>query len=71
MLTTTYKIIAKILVERLKAKVPNLISVQQTGFIKGHCIIDNLIVLNLGQEHATLIDQDILLLKLDFEKAFD
>lgn len=69
--TITYKIIAKILVERFKIKVPNLVGGQQTGFIKGCCIIDNLIELKLGQEYATLMNQDILLLKLDFEKAFD
>lgn len=55
MLTTTYKIISKILVEHIKPKVPNLVGLQQTGFLKDRCIIDNLIALKLAQEHATLI----------------
>lgn len=54
MLTTTYKIISKILVESIKPKVPDLVGKQQTGFVQGRCITDNLIALNLVQEHANL-----------------
>lgn len=71
MLTSTYKIIAKILVERFKPIVPKIVDKQQTGFVQGRCILDNLLALKLGQEHARTTLQDIIFLKLDFEKLFD
>lgn len=35
MLTTTYKIISKILTERFKPMIPRLVDWQHTGFVKG------------------------------------
>lgn len=52
MLTTTYKIISKILFERLKPIVPNLVDHEQTGLVHGRCITNNLIAWKLGKEHA-------------------
>lgn len=71
MLTTTYKIISKILAERLKPMVPKVVDQQQTGFVQGKCITDNIIAFKLGQEHAAATLQDIIFMKLDFEKTFD
>ncbi|KAL3684173.1 hypothetical protein R1sor_002195 [Riccia sorocarpa] len=50
LLTTTYKIIAKILAVRLKEMLPGLIDSQQTGFVAGRNIIDNIMSLRLGQD---------------------
>lgn len=52
MLTSTYKIISKIQAERFKPIVPKLVNPQQTGFIQGHCIMDNLITFKLGIQGA-------------------
>lgn len=43
MLTTTYKIILKILIGKIEANVARLVDKQKTEFVKGRCIIDNLI----------------------------
>lgn len=45
---TTYKVISKILIECLKPMVPNMVDQQQTGFVMGHCITDNILALKLG-----------------------
>lgn len=71
MLTTTYKTMSKILVEKLKPMVPNLVDRQKTGFVKGICITDNLLTWNLGHEHAIATKRDTLCVKLDFTKAYD
>lgn len=52
MLTTTYKIISKILAKRLKPLVPKVVNQQQTGFFQGRCITDNLLSFKLGQQDA-------------------
>lgn len=51
--------------------VPKLVDGQQTGFVKGRCIIDNCLTWKLGHEHARVTKHDILYLKLDFAKAYD
>lgn len=71
MLTTTYKIISKILIKRLKPIIPRLVDRQQMGFVQDRCIIDNLLAWKLGQEHAWATQQDILCVKLDFAKAYN
>lgn len=52
MLTTTYNIISKLLVDRFKPIVSKKFDWQQTGFFQGRCILDNIFVVKLGQEHA-------------------
>lgn len=42
MLTTVYKILAKLLSNHLKPLMPRIISPQQTGFIHGRNILDNI-----------------------------
>lgn len=71
MLTTSYKIISKILVEQFKPIIPKVVNKQQTGFVQGRCISDNLLTFRLNQEHVVATLQNIIFLKLDFEKAFD
>ncbi|KAL3690929.1 hypothetical protein R1sor_004580 [Riccia sorocarpa] len=71
LLTTTYKVIAKILALRLKSMLPDIIDVQQTGFVAGRSIVDNVLSLRLAQEWAATSVQDVLFIKLDFQKAYD
>lgn len=48
------------------------LTVNKLDLCRARCyILDNLLALKLGQEHALATLQDIIFLKLDFEKAFD
>lgn len=71
MLTTTYKLIAKLLALRLRVVIPFIISSQQTGFIPGRNILENISVAWLTADWLNLKRIAALFLKLDFEKAFD
>ncbi|KAL3698377.1 hypothetical protein R1sor_012453 [Riccia sorocarpa] len=71
LLTMTYKIVANIIALRLKDILPRLIDTQQTGFVTGRNIIDNILSLRLGQEWAQATNQDTIFVKLDFMKAYD
>ncbi|KAL3694948.1 hypothetical protein R1sor_008599 [Riccia sorocarpa] len=67
----TYKILAKILANRIKPLMPKLVDKLQTGFIKGRNIASNLISLRLGQDWASISDQESMFVQLDFVKAYD
>ncbi|KAL3687300.1 hypothetical protein R1sor_013609 [Riccia sorocarpa] len=71
LLTTTYKIIAWIIAQRLKHMLPDIINCQQTGFIARRNIVENVLSLHLTQEWALITDQDVLFVKFDFQKAYD
>ncbi|KAL3676886.1 hypothetical protein R1sor_026834 [Riccia sorocarpa] len=43
-MSLTYKLISKIMVERFKKVIPQLVDAQQTGFIKGRSITSNVLM---------------------------
>lgn len=65
LLTTDYKLFTKILVDRLKKFLPNLILVNQVGFVPLRFGFDNIIILD------QLIKEKNIILSIDIEKAFD
>ncbi|GKB24357.1 putative RNA-directed DNA polymerase, eukaryota, reverse transcriptase zinc-binding domain protein [Tanacetum coccineum] len=66
-----YKIIAKILANRLSVVIDKLISHEQTSFIKGRQILDCPLILSELIEWYKKRKKKMLLFKVDFEKAFD
>ena len=56
---------------RLKEVINSVISKTQTGFIKGRSIIEGPLVVNEIIEGAKKVKKQTMLLKVDFEKAFD
>jgi hypothetical protein len=71
MLTVVYKILAKLLALRLKVLLPTIISPQQTGFIPGRHILENISLAWLAHDWIRSTGNSALFLSLDFEKAFD
>ena len=71
LLNCDYKIAAKSIPNRLKVFLPNLINNDQTGFIKGRFIGENIRLIDSVICYAKEKNIPGLLLFLDFEKAFD
>ncbi|KAL3677354.1 hypothetical protein R1sor_027302 [Riccia sorocarpa] len=55
----------------LAALIPKLVDEEQTGFVEGRNIADNILCLHLSRELAEATEQPSLFCKLDFVKAFD
>ncbi|KAL3680440.1 hypothetical protein R1sor_023396 [Riccia sorocarpa] len=71
LLGITYKIISRILADRIKPLLPGLVNGQQTGFVPGRSIFDNILTLKQGEDWAVETGQEAVFLKLDFIKAYD
>ena len=65
------KLITKILANRLAGRLDQLVSPNQSAFIKGHFIQDNFMLVQQTAQHLHKQKQARLLLKLDITKAFD
>ena len=70
LLNCDYKIASKAIANRIKTALPELISDDQTGFIKTRCISDNVRTLDRVIKYTANKKVPGLLLFLDFKKAF-
>ena len=70
LLNCDYKIAAKAIANRLKNVIPKIINNDQTGFLKGRFIGENIILIDGIINHTKSNNIPGLLLFLDFEKAF-
>ncbi|GJU39695.1 RNA-directed DNA polymerase, eukaryota [Tanacetum coccineum] len=66
-----YKIIGKILANRLSHVINNIISTEQSAFIKGRQIMDGPLILNETISWCKYRKEKALMFKVDFQKAFD
>ncbi|XP_071687414.1 uncharacterized protein [Rutidosis leptorrhynchoides] len=66
-----YKIIAKLLSNRLRKVVPNLVGDEQTAFLRGKSILDGVLILNEAVDESKRCKAKTFLFKVDFSKAFD
>ncbi|GKA56638.1 putative RNA-directed DNA polymerase [Tanacetum coccineum] len=66
-----YKIIAKVLAERVKRVVGNVVGDVQNAFIKGRYILDGVLIANETMEYLKKKRERGLIFKVDFEKAYD
>ena len=71
LLNTVYKIGSGVIANRIKKVLPTLINNDQTGFIAGRYIGENIRLLFDIMEYAEENDIPGLFLLIDFEKAFD
>nr|GEU92855.1 hypothetical protein [Tanacetum cinerariifolium] len=66
-----YKIIGKLLANRLSSVIGDCISPVQSAFIKGRYILDGPLILNEILTESRQHHKKLFVLKVDFEKAFD
>jgi exonuclease III len=71
LLNVCYKIITKVLTNRLATCITTVISPNQYGFIKGRYIMDGVVSLNEILHEVKIKKQSGVILKIDFEKAYD
>ncbi|GJU48519.1 RNA-directed DNA polymerase, eukaryota, reverse transcriptase zinc-binding domain protein [Tanacetum coccineum] len=66
-----YKIITKILANRLSKVIEKIVSIEQSAFISGRQILDGPLILSGVIEWFRKRRKKMLIFKLDFKKAFD
>jgi hypothetical protein len=71
LLGNIYKVLAKTLAGRIQTDLTEIIRPNQTDFVEGRSILDNVFMAQEGLGWAEESNQDLVLLLLDFEKAFD
>lgn len=70
LMNTDYKIIAKVLANRLKESIREVVGSHQTGFIKGRNIKYNVVEAYLAIKHRSRNSANAIIL-LDFKKAYN
>ncbi|GAU14707.1 hypothetical protein TSUD_203560 [Trifolium subterraneum] len=66
-----YKILAKVLANRLRLVIGGVISESQTAFVRDRQILDGILIANEVVDEARRTKKELLLFKVDFEKAYD
>ena len=71
LLNVSFKIITKVLMNRLSKVVNPIISPIQTAFVKGRYIMEGVVILHEAINSIKMKKQNAMLFKVDFEKAYD
>ncbi|RZC29900.1 Exocyst complex component SEC6 isoform B [Glycine soja] len=66
-----YKVVSKLLANRLTLVLPHLIDERQTAFIKGRHILHGVMIANEVIAEAKTKNKPCMFFKVDFEKAYD
>ncbi|XP_071740916.1 uncharacterized protein [Rutidosis leptorrhynchoides] len=66
-----YKILSKVLANRIKKTIPELIGTEQSAFIRGRYILDSVLVALESVDELKAKKIKSYIFKADFEKAFD
>ena len=71
LLQNDYKILTRVLTQRINKVIHLVVSPEQTGFVPGRFIVENTHLMNLLQAYVEGEDIEGMLVGIDFEKAFD
>lgn len=66
-----YKIISRILANRLKKVLPNLISLSLSAFVPGRNFFDGVLAINEIIDNARKEKNECFIFKVDFQQAYD
>jgi len=66
-----YKVLAKVLANRLRMVIGSVVSDTQSTFIHGKQIVDGILIANEVVDEARRRDKELIMFKVDFEKAYD
>ena len=66
-----YKIVAKLLTNRLKKVLPEIIDERQSAFISGRQLLHSVVIANEAVEEAKRSHKPCLVFKVDYERAYD
>jgi hypothetical protein len=64
-----YKILAKLLANRLRLVLGSVISETQSAFIKNRQILDGILIANEVVDEASKLKKELMMFKVDFEKG--
>ncbi|XP_057790730.1 uncharacterized protein LOC131007831 [Salvia miltiorrhiza] len=71
LISSLYKIVAKILAGRISEVIASIISESQSAFVRDRFILDGVVILNEVISEAKKTGEGRLIFKIDFAKAFD
>jgi hypothetical protein len=71
LVSSVYKVLSKVLANRLRRVVGGVVSQTQSAFIKGRQILDGILIANEIVDDAKRDKKELLMFKIDFEKAYD
>ena len=66
-----YKVLAKVLANRLRLVVASVVSKSRSAFVKGKQILDDILIANEAVDEAKRLNKELLLFKVNFKKAYD
>ena len=66
-----YKVLFKVLANRLRSVIGSVVSDTQSAFVKGKKILDGILIANEIVDEAKRMKKELLMFKVDFEKAYD
>ena len=66
-----YKVLAKVLANRLWQVIGSIVAEEQSTFVQKSQILDGILIANEVVDEASRSKKELLLFKVDFEKAYD